>query len=186
MELNKSHLAIMIVCFVAGCIIGAGLRSCSSSEKPNNSEPLVIHDTVRMTDTLRIIEHTKPKNIVRHDTVFVPVPTISASDSANDSKTDSIAVDIPIMQYEYCDTFKTDSSRIELGVKFSGYNARIDDVNLNSQFNVEPRTVVKKNGWGQFIGVGIGVGVGATAVGHTVYAGPEISLNITYGWGYHW
>lgn len=191
MELNKGHIALTVVCFVAGAIIGAGLRSCSNNGQNGDAQntPKVIHDTVTVHDTTYIAKHTKPKEVVRWDTLYLPADTTSKTTSDTTIKTTSSDADfalVPITQYEYRDTFLTDSSRIELGVQFSGYDAKIDHVDLQYRFQVQPRTIVKKRGWGQFIGVGIGVGYGASVVGQRVYAAPEVGVHITYGWGYHW
>ena len=160
---------------MAGFIIGAGFRNCVKQE------PRVVeiekHDTVTIRDTLRIREHTKPRTIVRVDTIWI------AQDSA---KADPIAAEIPITQSEYRDTIANDSSRAEINVLFSGYNARIDEIGINYHTRTQTRVERKKNGWGQFVGVGVGVGYGASVVGSTVYAAPEIGIHITYGWGYHW
>lgn len=194
MELNKGHVAFSVACFVAGAIIGAGLRSCSV--KPSNppADPVVIHDTLEVSSQADIDAHTKPKYVIKHDTLWLPKPVspCDSTDSLCDGRvTDSIPVDIPITCHEYRDTFKTDSSRIELGVRFSGWHAQIDGIDLKSQYTIQPRTIEKKKGWGQFIGVGIGVGYGASFVGNgsgatIVHAAPEIGVHITYGWGYHW
>ena len=135
------------------------------------------HDTITIRDTLRIREHTKPRTIVRVDTVFV---------QADSAKAEPIAIEIPITQSEYHDTIANDSSRAEIKVLFSGYNARIDEIGINYHTRTQTRVERKKNGWGQFIGIGVGVGYGASVVGQRIYAAPEIGLHITYGWGYHW
>ena len=196
MELNKEHIALTVFCFVAGVIIGAGLRSCSvkpGSTPPEQVPPVVIHDTILLRDSSHLSSHTKPKEVVRHDTIWITKPTEVSEVKDTTSKTtrDTTSKDaefalVPITQHEYRDTFLTDSSRIELGVQFSGYDAKIDNVDLQYSFQVQPRTIVKKKGWGQFIGVGIGVGYGASVVGQRVYAAPEVGIHITYGWGYHW
>ncbi len=189
MELNKGHIFFGAACLIAGIVLGAGFRSCSSKPAEPAPRPKVIHDTIEVQDSAWLAEHTKPKYVIRRDTLWLPKPEIhcDSTDSVCDGRvTDSIPVDIPITNYEYRDTFTTDSSRIELGVRFSGWHAQIDGIDLNSQYTIQPRTIVKKKGWGQFIGVGIGVGYGASVVGQTVYAAPEIGLHITYGWGYHW
>lgn len=195
MELNKGHVAFSVACFVAGAIIGAGLRNCSV--KPSNppADPVVIHDTVEVSSKADIDAHTKQKYVIKHDTLWLPKPEIhcDSTDSVCDRRMiDSIPVDIPITNYEYRDTFTTDSSRVELGVRFSGWHAQIDGIDIKSQYTVQPRTIMKKKGWGQFVGIGIGVGYGASFVGNpsgvgsVVYAVPEIGVHITYGWGYHW
>lgn len=177
MTLTKGDIALSVVCVLAGILLGAGFRSCSSSKpsEPVHADPVVIHDTVTVTDTLRIKGKTKTLEV--HDTVWLVKPDSNGIDTikplVNETKL-------------YRDTFTTDSSFIALGVKYSGYEANIDHVDLQYRFNVQPRTIVKNKGWGQFIGVGIGVGYGASVVGQTVYAAPEIGLHITYGWGYHW
>lgn len=198
MELNKGHIALTVVCFVAGTIIGAGLRSCSvkpGSTTPEQVPPVVIHDTILLKDSSRLASHTKPKEVVRHDTIWLTKDTIKDATKDTTKETTNSDADfalVPITQHEYRDTFQTDSSRIELGVQFSGYDAKIDNVDLQYRFNVQPRTIVKKKGWGQFIGIGLGVGYGASfvanpsRVGATIYAAPEIGLHLVYGWGYHW
>ena len=188
MVLNKTHIAFAVACFIVGALIGAGLRGCAI-KTPKAPDPIIIRDTIEVDNPADIAAHTKPKYILKHDTLWLPRPEApcDSADSVCDGRvTDSIPVDIPITCYEYRDTFRTDSSRIELGVQFSGYDAKIDSVDLQYQFNIRPRTIVKKKGWGQFIGIGVGVGYGASVVGKQVYAGPEVGVHITYGWGYHW
>lgn len=173
MTIGKEHIAIVAVSVIAGIILGAGFRSCSGSKVPEHTEPVVVHDTIVVRDTVRI--RAKTKVLAIHDTVWLPPQNSTTEPQMLVCETK-----------EYRDTFQTDSSRIELGVRFSGYDAKIDNVDLQYRFNVQPRTIVKKKGWGQFIGVGIGVGYGASIVGQRVYAAPEVGLHITYGWGYHW
>lgn len=188
MVLNKTHITLASACFIVGALIGAGLRGCTIKD-PKTPDPIILHDTIEVSNPTDIAEHTKPKYVIRRDTLWLPKPETpcDSADSVCDGRvTDSIPVDIPITCYEYRDTFKTDSSRIELGVQFSGYDARIDNVDLQYRFNIQPRTIVKKKGWGQFIGIGLGIGYGASVVGQTVYAAPEVGVHITYGWGYHW
>lgn len=182
MTLTKGDIALSVVCVVAGILLGAEFRSCSQNKQPA-PEPIVIHDTLTITDTLRIAEHSRPVKPLRPDTLWFKPDTVR----------DSIFVPIPITAYEYRDTFVTDTSRIELGIRYEGYRAKIDGIDLDYRFTCQPPApVVKKNGWGQFIGIGIGVGYGASFVGNPsgvgtiVHAAPEIGVHITYGWGYHW
>lgn len=179
MILDRRHIIFGAVCFVAGIIIGAGFRSCSSKPAEPAPRPEVIHDTVCIHDTLRISGKTRTIYTTVTDTLIV-------------RNTDTIHVTMPLEHKQYRDTFTTDSSRITLGVRFSGWHAQIDGIDLKSQYTIQPRTIVKKKGWGQFVGIGIGVGYGASVVGNpsgvgsVVYAAPEIGLHVTYGWGYHW
>lgn len=176
MELKKGHIAFGAACLIAGIVLGAGFRSCGNPAKPVPADPIVIHDTVTVTDTFRI--KGKTKTIAVHDTVWIAKKDTNSKDEEPQMLVHETKL--------YRDTFTTDSSFIALGVKYSGYNANIDNIDMQYRFNVQPRTIEKKRGWGQFIGIGIGVGYGASVVGQTVYAAPEVGIHITYGWGYHW
>lgn len=192
MELNKEHIIFGAVCLVAGIVLGAGFRSCSKPAEPAPAEPAVKHDTVIIHDTAYIAAKTKPVKKLPPDTIKAPVPNEEPNEVSNSANSDSIIVQVPMTAYEFRDTITTDTSRIELGIQFSGYKAKIDGIDLKSQYTIQPRTIEKKKGWGQFIGIGIGVGYGASFVGNPsgvgtiVYAAPEIGVHITYGWGYHW
>ena len=179
MEINKSHIPFVVACFVAGIVLGAGFRSCSSKPAEPALRPDTIHDTVTVHDTLRIKEHTKPKEVLRHDTIWLPLDTPLDTGSL-------IPVDLPITQSEYRDTLTTDSSRIELGVRFSGWHAQIDGIDLKSQYTIQPRTIVKKRGWGWSCHIGPYVGYGASVIDNRVYAAPSAGVCVSVGWGYHW
>jgi len=171
MEVNKSHIITAAVSLAIGLIAGLLLRGCGHDEPA--PEPIVLSDTITITDTFRIAGKTKIEYKTLWDTLVV-------------RDTDTIAVTIPIEHKEYRDTFVTDSSRIELGVRFQGYKAKIDSIDLQYRFEVEPRTIVKKKGFGQFVGVGVGVGYGASVVEQRVYAAPQVGVTFVYGFGYHW
>ena len=176
MELSRGHIVIASACLIAGCIVGAGLRGCGvTSGGVSPASPITIHDTLVIHDTVRITKHTKAREVVRYDTIWLPLDTCGL-----------IPVELPVTQYEYRDTFTTDSSRIELGVQFSGYKAQIDGIDLRSRYSVQPRTIEKKKGWGQFVGVGVGAGYGVSVAGGHVYAAPTVGVSVVYGWGWHW
>ena len=117
MILDRGHMIFGAVCLVAGIVLGAGSRSCSSKPAEPAPRTETIHDTVTVHDTLRIKEHTKPKEVVRRDTIWLPLDTPLGTSLDTGSL---IPVELPITRSEYRDTFMTDSSRIELGVRISG------------------------------------------------------------------
>lgn len=168
---------------MTGIALGFLLRGCTHSEIPNNPEPIVLTDTIMVHDTLRIAEHTKPLYVIKWDTLYLEKP--ASQDIARESLCDGY-VTIPITQSEYRDTFATDSTRAEVAVLFSGYNARIDSIGINYQATIQPRVERKKSGFGQFVGIGVGAGYGASIVGTQVYAAPQVGISIVYGFGYHW
>lgn len=177
---NASTYGIGAVCLLAGIVLGFFLKGCKPS---SHAEPIVLADTIRVHDTLRIAEHTKPREVVRYDTIWLTKPT-EIGEFKKDTTTEY--VEIPITQSEYRDTFATDSTRAEVAVLFSGYNARIDSIGIKYQATIQPRVERKKKGWGQFVGIGVGAGYGASIVGSQVYAAPQVGISIVYGFGYHW
>lgn len=183
MKLEKGHIYFGVACMIIGVLLGAGFHSCGNGTKPEPTVPTVIHDTVTVKDTVRIAGKTKTLYVTKWDTLRIES---HVTDSLSDTCLCDGYVTVPIECKEYRDTFTTDSSRIELGVQFSGYEAKIDNIDLQYRFDVKPRTIVKKKGWGQFIGIGIGAGYGVSVINQQVYAAPEVGVHITYGWGYHW
>ena len=195
MQLNWSHIGVGIVCFFAGIALGYIIGGCKP-EQPTAPEPIVIHDTIKVQDSAWLAAHTKhnPKPI-RHDTIW-----IEREDSAKNAHTttdsnhcvdttemvDSIAVPIPITQSEYRDTFLTDTSRAEVGVLFSGYNARIDSIGINYQLTQNNRVERKKSGFGWCVMPSIQVGYGLGLNGNIVTASPYVGIGVSIGWGYHW
>jgi len=158
MILTKGDIALSVVCVLAGTLLGAGFRSCSKPTEPT-TQPETIHDTVTVRDTLHIKEHTKPKEVVRRDTIWLPLDTPLGTSLDTGSL---IPVDLPITRSEYRDTFTTDSSRIELGVKFSGWHAQIDAVDLNYDFTIPTKIVTKRQRFSWSLTIGLQGGYGAT------------------------
>ena len=192
MQLNWSHICVGIVCFLAGIALGYIIRGCVP-EQPTAPEPIVIHDTIKQTDTIRLREKTKTIEVVRYDTIW-----IEREDSAENAHTttdsnhcgdttemvDSIAVPIPITQSEYRDTFLTDTSRAEVGVLFSGYNARIDSIGINYQVTAQSLVYEKESGWGWNYTLAFYAGYGATLVNGQIVLAPEIGFGVSIGIGY--
>lgn len=178
MEVNKSHIGIGAVCLVAGIVLGFFLKGCTNSEIPNDLQPIVLHDTISVHDTAYIAKHTKPIEVIRHDTLWLPAVAENAH-----TTTDAYAL-VPITQSEYRDTFATDSTRAEIAVLFSGYNAKIDSVGLTYEATIQPKVYVKKKGWGWCVMPSVQVGYGV-AFGSPIVAAPYIGVGVAFGWGYH-
>lgn len=159
---------VVLMCLVLGIFCWSIFWDTSEDPPP---EPIVIHDSIYISGQQA---EAKTKYIYRtvHDTMIV-------------TETDTIAVSIPIDHKQYTDTFLTDTSSIMLDIKYSGYMAKIDGIGLDYRFEVEPVTVTKKKGWGQFVGVGIGAGYGLGITANPHFE-PYIGISVVYGFGYHW
>lgn len=184
---------IGVVCLLAGIVLGFFLKGCEPSSPA--TEPIVIHDTIKVQDSAWLAAHTKhdPKPI-RHDTIW-----LEREDSAENAHTTTDSnhcVDttemgtnadfaiIPITRSEYRDTIATDTSRVEVGVLFSGYNARIDSIGINYQVTAQPLVYEKESGWGWNYTFGFYAGYGATLVNGQIVLAPEIGFGVSIGIGY--
>ena len=189
--MNKTAYISLAIGLLLGLTIALSFRSCGKKEV--QTEQVVVHDTIKQTDTLRLRAKTKPIEVIRYDTIW-----IEREDSAENAHTttdsnhygdttkmvDSIAVAIPITQSEYRDTFATDTSRVEVGVLFSGYNARIDSIGINYQVVAQPLVYEKESGWGWNYTLGFYAGYGATLVNGQIALAPEIGFGFSIGIGY--
>lgn len=195
MQLNWSHIGVGIVCFLTGIALGYIIRGCVP-EQPTVPEPIVIHDTIKQTDTLRLREKTKTIEVVRYDTIWMREDSAENAHTTTDSNhfldtTEMVDTNgdfalVPITQSEYRDTFLTDTSRAEVGVLFSGYNARIDSIGINYQLTHYNRVERKKGGFGWCVMPSIQVGYGLGLNGNIVTASPYVGIGVSIGWGYHW
>lgn len=171
--MKKGYIITGIVSVVVGLLIGWLLtRHFYSKDTP---QPVEIHDTIVRTavdidtlylDRLRYVEVYDTAVIFEHDTV-----------------TDTIYMNIPIEHREYRDTFGTDSAKVAVNIKYHGFRAGIDTASY--MLDVIPQVHIKRNGWGQFVGVGVSAGYGI-GMGVTPRFEPFIGVSVVYGFGYHW
>jgi hypothetical protein len=194
--MNKTTYISLAIGLLIGLTIGFAFRSCG--EKEVQTEPIVIHDTITVQDSAWLAAHTKhnPKPI-RYDTIWIERE--DSADNAHTTTDSNHFVDttkmvdtnadfalVPITQSEYRDTFLTDTSRAEVGVLFSGYNARIDSIGINYQLTYNNRVERKKSGFGWVVAPSIQVGYGLGLNGNIVTASPYVGIGVSIGWGYHW
>lgn len=137
-------------------------------------EPTIVTVEVRDTitiDSVRIIEHCVPLYVKEYDTIYVP----------NDTIKDTIQVLVPISQYEYKDTIVTDSSRTELDIRYSGYKATLDKIDINYHSTKEVSLNPKKLHIKPSFNIGIGGGYGAGYKDGTIRLEPQVGIYGTVG-----
>lgn len=138
------------------------------------TEPVIVEvevvDTIYV-DRTRIVEHTVPIEVKETDTLYIK---------------DTIFV-LPITSYEYRDTIVTDSSRTELDIKYSGYKASLDEININYQSTKEIVLNQRKRGSSLFVGpsIHLGYGIQYDQIHKTIGVGPEVSVGIAIGFSFH-
>ena len=114
--------------------------------------------TVYLTDTLTNVVYDTVY-IERYKTVKLPVVDTTVyyiTDTV--TRVDSIFVEIPISKYSVDTTFVTDSTQLNLSIRTSGYEVKLDT--LSYSFTYRP-TKTKKTHW--FIGPSLGLGYDFTS-----------------------
>lgn len=170
--LNKHKY--FIASFIINIILYICLMSnCRGSEPTTKVEYIPVHDTVTVTQE-RIVEKTKVKYIDRIDTFYV-------------YNGDTIYVqDLPIEHKEYKDTISTDSTSTEINIKYSGFNANIEEVGLKHNYYEKKETVVlppKKVTVVWFVGFSAGYGGHGNVNNGTFGHGPEAGIHAGIGIG---
>jgi len=113
------YLIAVLVGLVIGLLIN--IPSCSNEPTEPKIEYIEKHDTVTITKD-RIVPKTKTDYILLVDTFFVTV------------KDTVYLVDLPVQYQTYKDTIVNDSSSTELDIKYHGFHAGIDSVNVITNY----------------------------------------------------
>lgn len=136
--------------------------------KPKQQTETILYDTIYI-DKERIIEKTKIEYETKLDTFFI-------------TQYDTVYFQIPIDHKEYTDTFRTDTSEVSLKVKYSGFNADIDNIELATHYWKNKPIEPKRVRFGQSVVLGGSIGYGFTGNQFS----PYIGLSVTYGFGISW
>lgn len=172
-EFFKKHwntIVSLIIGFVIGILIN--LPTCRKIE--SKIEFIPVHDTVTITKD-SIIYKTKPVNVYHIDTFYV-------KESGDTVKLDSI----PITEYQYKDTIKTDSTSTEVAIYYSGFNASLDSIWMKHNYFEKQTTVFKerkKIGLTWAIGPSIGYSIVINPTNGTINHGVSGGVTLTVGIG---
>lgn len=160
--------------FLLGIIMGVLINIPSCNKQQPNIKYIPVHDTITITKD-SIVYKTKPVNFYFHDTLYV-------KESGDTVKLDSL----PITEYVYQDTIKTDSTSTEIKINYHGFDAGIDNINLIHNYFEKQTTIVKepkKVGIVWFVGAYAGYGVHGSINTGTFGHGPEVGIGVGIGIG---
>lgn len=160
--------------FLLGIIMGVLINIPSCNKQQPNIKYIPIHDTITITKD-SIVYKTKPVNFYFHDTLYV-------KESGDTVKLDSL----PITEYVYQDTIKTDSTSTEIKINYHGFDAGIDNINLIHNYFEKQTTIVKepkKVGLVWFVGAYAGYGIHGSMNTGTFGHGPEVGIGAGIGIG---
>lgn len=137
--------------------------------------PIEIRDTITV-EKERIVEHTKVKYVTKFDTVCKIIYGVDTIKSV---------IELPIEHNIYQDTILTDSTKVEMAIKYSGFKASLDSVGINYHYIGERAVEVKKRGFGQGFGVSINAGYGLSYQNGQISPSYYVGIGVSYSIGYY-
>lgn len=131
--------------------------------------PVEIHDTIKI-DSTRIVEHTKIVEVKTFDTICQYIDTLWHD-------TIEIPVEIPIEKKEYKDTLVTDTSKVLIDIKYSGFKATLDEIDIKYQYNRNMPVERKSDFWTNRFILSAGVMAGYSPI----YRNVDIVIGVSAG-----
>ena len=148
-ETVKTLVIVVLILLVV--LLSVTSMKCyqKSQEKP---ETVYLTDTITnvLYDTIYLERYKTVKLPVVDTTVYYITDTVT--------RVDSIEVEVPISKYSVDTTLVTDSTQLNLSIRTSGYEVKLDT--LSYSFTYRP-TKTKKTHW--FIGPSLGLGYDFTS-----------------------
>lgn len=161
----------IIVCLMLGALLMFCIMQCSRIGTTDFEPPESKHDTIRITDTITLIEPV-PVSIVTTDIqpYKLPVHLVDTIyQTINQIERDSVYVDIPILQKVY--------EGEQYNAWVSGFEAKLDSIRIFSNkeiITIERLVKNKPKRWG----IGFYAGYGYTPHGFQPSFGVSISYNL--------
>ena len=144
-EIVKSIIILIVIYLLLFFLYKTNRQSQVIQDK--QSQPVILTDTIVNVewDTVYLERYNTVKLPVVDSTVYYITDTVT--------RVDSIEVEIPISKYSVDTTLVTDSTQLDLSIRTSGYEVKLDT--LSYSFTYRP-TKIKKTHW--FIGPSLGIG----------------------------
>ena len=146
-EIVKSMLILTVIYLLLFFLVKTNRQSQVIQEK--QLQPVILTDTIVnvVYDTL-FIDHFETVKLPVVDTVTI----------INDSiRIDSVFVEVPISIYKFDTTFKSDTTQLNLSIRNSGYDVKLDSLSYNFKYTPRPP---KTNFFKEHFKFGGGAGAG--------------------------
>ena len=131
--------------------------------------------TISITDTISKVVYDTVY-LKEYKTVKLPVTDTLYIDSV---KIDSIFVEVPISVYKLDTVFKTDTTRLDLFIRNSGYEVKLDSLYYRFEYSPTPPVIKKKrHRFGIFVGPAVGISYDYKT-GRTL---PSVGVGVGVGW----
>ena len=149
-ETVKTFVIIILVLLVVFLSVTSMKYYQKSQDK--QSQPVIVTDTLTnvVYDTL-FFDHFETVKLQVVDTLIL----------INDSiRVDSVFVEVPISVYKFDSTFTTDTTRLNLSIRNSGYDVKLDSLSYNFKYTpTHQKTNYFKDHFRFGAGIGTGYGV---------------------------
>ena len=163
-----------ILPLIIGVIMGVMVNIPSCKKMDPEIKYIPVHDTITIKKD-SIVYKTKPVNVYLIDTFYVK------------ESGDTVQLDnLPITEYQYKDTIKTDSTSTEIMVNYHGFNAGVDSISLVHNYFQKEITIVKpsrKVGLVWAIGPSIGYSTTINPTNRQFNHGISGGITVTLGIG---
>ena len=149
-DIVKAIFLLTVIYLLLFFLVNTNRKSQVTTDK--QSQPIILTDTIVNVewDTVYLERYKTVKLPVVDSTVYYITDTVT--------RVDSIEVEIPISKYSVDTTLVTDSTQLNLSIRTSGYEVKLDT--LSYSFTYKP-TKIKKIHW--FIGPSLGIGYDFTS-----------------------
>ena len=151
-ETVKTFVILVLVILVVFLSVKSMKYYQKSQEKP---EPVYLTDTIVNVewDTVYLERYKTVKLPVVDTTVYYITDTVT--------RVDSIEVEVPISKYSVDTTLFTDSTQLNLSIRNSGYDVKLDSLSYSFTYRPTKINKTKKTHW--FIGPSLGIGYDFTS-----------------------
>ena len=127
------------------------MKCYQEARKQSETKTIIVSDTI-----INVVYDTVFFN--HFETVKLPVVDTIVVDSL---RIDSVFVEVPISIYKLDTTFSTDTTQLNLSIRNSGYDVKLDSLYYSFTYKPTKITKIKKTHW--FIGPSLGIGYDFTS-----------------------
>ena len=149
-EIIKSMLILTVIYLLLFFLVKTN-RTCQVIQE-KQSQPVILTDTIVNVEWDTVY-------LERYKTVKLPV--VDTLILINDSiRVDSVFVEVPISIYKFDTTFKSDTTQLNLSIRNSGYDVKLDSLSYNFKYTPRPpKTNFFRDHFKFGAGVSTGLGV---------------------------
>lgn len=144
-EIVKAIFLLTVIYLLLFFLVNTNRKSQVIQDK--QLQPVVIVDTLTniVYDTL-FIDHFETVNLPVVDTIVI-----------DSLRIDSVFVQVPISVYKFDSTFTTDTTQLNLSIRNSGYDVKLDSLSYYFEYTPTPK---KSNFFKDHFRFGLGIGTG--------------------------